>query len=364
MTEYSGGRRREANLLCWRALRIPKPALPCLLAALAAGCGGSPTGPDNTPTPPPGSPVSGSVFYDENGNGVLDPGEAVRLPNVTVAVGSKTAQTTDGGRFTVQNVPAGTQSASVQPSSLPAYFTPGAPVSVGVPPSSGDLAVPALLPLGPGEHPNLYTAFGDSITCGEGSSTGGGYRDLLAADLRAYWGRADITNDCASGSKSRIGEARMGAVLSDRRPAYVLILYGTNDFNDSGCRADLQSCFTIDALRSMIQQTRDQGALPVLGTIPPVNPNYVDRFADERNAWVTQMNVLVRQMAAQERVAVAEIHGSFMKQPSLSALFFDDKHPNDAGYVLISRAFFDAVTRPVGATVSRRSRWPFGFGRF
>ncbi|HVO10573.1 MAG TPA: SGNH/GDSL hydrolase family protein [Vicinamibacteria bacterium] len=340
-------------------MRTWKILLACLLAALAAACGGSPTGPDTIT----GLPVNGAVFYDENGNGVLDPGEAVRLPNVTVSVGSRTAQTADGGLFTVQDVPTGTQSASVQPASLPAYFTPGAPVSVTVP-QTGTLAVPATLPIGTSAHPNAYSAFGDSITCGDGSSTGGGYRDLLAAQLKAYWGRADVSNDCLTGSKSRVGEARIGAVLSQRRPAYVLILYGTNDFNDSGCRADPSGCFTVDALRSMIQQTRDQGAMPVLGTIPPVNPEYVDRNADERNAWVTEMNTLVRQMATQEKVAVAEVHGNFLKQPSLSALFSDDKHPNDAGYQLIAQSFFDAVTKPIGATTSGHARLPFRLGPF
>ena len=113
----------------------------------------------------------------------------------------------------------------------------------------------------------------------------------------------------------------------------------------------------------MIQQTRDQGAMPVLGTIPPVNPEYVDRNADERNAWVTEMNTLVRQMAAQERVALAEIHGGFLKQPSLSALFSDDKHPNDAGYQLIKGAFFNVVTNPISAPASSGRSFffsPFG----
>ena len=68
------------------------------------------------------------------------------------------------------------------------------------------------------------------------------------------------------------------------------------------------------------------------------------------------MNVLVRAMAAQERAPLAEVHGDFLKQPSLSALFADDKHPNDAGYRVMSRSFFDAITKPIGATASGRGR--------
>ena len=80
-----------------------------------------------------------------------------------------------------------------------------------------------------------------------------------------------------------------------------------------------------------------------------MNPLYVDRNAEARNDWVRRMNGFVRAMAVEERVAVAEIHGLFLSQPSLPPLFADDKHPNDAGYRLISRAFFDAITQPYSA---------------
>jgi lysophospholipase L1-like esterase len=334
-----------------------KPTLPSLLfplAALAAACAGSSfPGPDGVPTPVPTSPVSGFVFYDENANGLLDPTESVRLPGVTVAIGGRTAQTTAGGRFTVE-APNGTQSAAVQPASLPAYFTPGTPVSLGVP-QAGDLAVPAVLALGARERPNWYLAFGDSITWGDGSSNQGGYRDPLVADLQAYWGKADIYNDGVPGTKSNRGESRIGASLAVRRPAYVLILYGTNDYNDAECR-NTPPCYTIDALRSIVVQTREVGAFPVLGTIPPVNPAYVDKGADVRNDWVKQMNGYVRTMATQEQVALADVHADLLKQPNLAALFSDMLHPNDDGYRVIARSFFNAVTRPVGASGSRRPR--------
>jgi lysophospholipase L1-like esterase len=290
------------------------------------------------------SAVNGIVFYDENANGLLDPPESVRLPNVNVAVGTRTGQTIAGGSFTVAEVPHGTQTVAVQPSSLPAYFRAGAGFSIAVPQVGELLAIPVGLPLGAAALPNSYSAFGDSITCGEGSS-GSRYRGPLADRLRSYLGRADVTNDCLSGSKSWVGESRIGEVLSTRRPAYVLILYGTNDFNDPGCRRELP-CETIDSLRSMIDQARDHGALPILGTVPPVNPAYADKFADERNDWVQRLNSLARAMANEAGVPIAEIHAEFAKQPKLEALFADEKHPNDAGYELIARAFFDAVTRP------------------
>ena len=284
-----------------------------LLAALAASCGGGsagPTGPGGTPTPtpPPGSAVTGFVFYDENGNGTADPSETVRLPGVGVVISGVTTSTVEGGRFSFSSVPNGAQTAQASPASLPAYFTPGSPLSVGVP-ASGDVPVPAVLPIGSRSRPNLYLAFGDSITYGDGSSDGGGYRDELRADLRAYWGKADITNDGAPGTKSNKGETRVGASLGKNRPAYLLILYGTNDWNDTECKNEFP-CYTIDSLRSM---------------------------------------------AKQERAPVAEVHGAFLKQSSLPPLFDDFIHPNDDGYRVISRAFFDAITKPMSTTASGRA---------
>ncbi len=340
-------------------MRRRAPAL-ILVAVAVAGCSSGPTGPDGGPTPVPGSPVSGYVFYDENGNGTADPAETVRLPSVGVVVGGVSASTTTGGRFSIPSVPNGPQTAQAQASALPAYFTPGTAVSVTVPPA-GDVAIPAVLPISGRATANVYLAFGDSITAGDGSSDGEGYPAWLEADLRAFWGKASVWKDGVPGTKSDKGAGRLSASLNRARPAYVLILYGTNDWNDGECR-DAFPCYTIDSLRSMVDMTRGFGGFPIVGTIPPVNPDWVDRFPTQRNDWVKRMNDEIRAMAKQENVAIAEIHGAFLKQPSLPPLFSDSIHPNDAGYQLIKGAFFAAITNPISASAS--SRHSFSFSPF
>jgi lysophospholipase L1-like esterase len=51
-------------------------------------------------------------------------------------------------------------------------------------------------------------------------------------------------------------------------------------------------------------------------------------------------------MAEAEGVPIAEIHGDFMAQPSVKDLFADHVHPNDTGYQLMARSWWDAITRP------------------
>jgi lysophospholipase L1-like esterase len=242
----------------------------------------------------------------------------------------------------------------VRAETLPAYFTAGQPVTVTAPQAGGELAVPASLRIDSRNRPNVELCFGDSITWGDGSSGEEGYREMFEADLRNYWGKAETVNGGTPGTRSRYGEMTMSGMVSKHRPAYVLILYGTNDWNEPECRNEFP-CFTIDALRSMVLQARDGGAMPIVGTIPPVNPAYTDRPAAERNDWVRAMNDLIRAMARQERAPIAEVHGDFMKQSSLPPLFSDYLHPNDAGYRVMSRSFFDAVTKPLSTSASGSS---------
>src|SRR5687767_14068576 len=97
-------------------------AVSLFLWVAVAGCGGgsgSPAGP-GTPPPPAGSSVTLVVFYDENANAVADAGEVMRVPDVTVALGARTARSeTLTGRAVVIGVPDGTYTASLRADTLP-----------------------------------------------------------------------------------------------------------------------------------------------------------------------------------------------------------------------------------------------------
>jgi lysophospholipase L1-like esterase len=291
------------------------------------------------------------AFYDENDDGLLEPGEVVRLPNVEVLVGAASGKTESGtGRATVMAV-AGTQTVSVRPESLPTFFSVRITPTVTVP-ATAEVPLPLTLPIPENLRPNVYMAFGDSLTTGYGSSDGTGYRNRLDNLLTPYLGTSDVVNEGRDGTQSNEGADRVGRALGRQQPAYTLILYGTNDWNRPQCQA-AAPCDTPDFIREIIDEVKGFGSLPVLSTIIPSNPAL---NPPERNQWVADVNTALRSLAREEGAALADPEKAFLAAGDMSRLFYDHIHPNDSGYDLIAQAFFQAVTGPRGTSASALPR--------
>jgi lysophospholipase L1-like esterase len=313
--------------------------LGALLASACGGGGGGPSGP-STPPPEPTYPVSVVVYYDQNGNGVLDPDEPVRMPGAEVVAGSATATTARGSGRALIQATAGTQTVAIRAESLPPYWVPTTGVTVTVP-GAAEVQLPVRLPIGDNQ-PNVYVAFGDSLTTGVGSS-GGGYRVPLQAQLGGYFGQGFVVDAGRDGTFSSTGAARIPGVMSREGPAYTLILYGTNDWNDQRCQnAPAAQCATIDNLASIVDYVKRVASIPVLATLPPTNPALAPR---QRTEWNSELNVLIKNLAQSRGAIVADLFTAFPNTiPSdLPRYFSDDIHPNDQGYALIAQAFLKAL---------------------
>jgi lysophospholipase L1-like esterase len=330
-------------------------ALVCGLAAAACGGGSStPGGPSEPPVPT--YSVTATVFYDENGNGQLDGNEAVRVPGVVVAIGTGTGTSAPGtGLAVATGIREGAQTVAVRTESLPAYFQPPPPGSIQVP-GATEVRIPLTLPIG-GNYPNLYLGLGDSITNGDGSSDRRGYVLKLQNLLGPHFGRAEVQAIGRQGDSSAETAEVTRRTLRDHDPAYTLILLGTNDWQDQTCQKQgPAACFTIDSLRTIVEEVKDWDSLPVLATIIPGNPA---RVPAGRNAWYDEMNVRIKALAQEQRVTLADLNADFKAAGSLPALFADDVHPNDAGYQVLAQGWFKAITRARSAAASSSPR--FGF---
>jgi lysophospholipase L1-like esterase len=323
---------------------------------LAACGGGGASGPTAVPSPsaPPGATVVATVYYDENGNGVADPGETIRIPDVEVTIGGRSARSEKGtGRAVVTGVPAGAQTVGVRTETLPPFFSAEsvAPVQVALP-DGAQTMLGLTLPIG-NNQTNTYMAFGDSITRGDGS-TAGGYPPDLQNRLAAQFGGAYVNNRGADSTNSFEGVERVKRNLNSN-PAYTLILYGTNDWNAPECQ-DNPNCHTVDNLRAIVEAVKAYRSLPFLSTIIPADPSM---NPDSRNKWVADVNNLIRPMAQQEGAFLVDCEKTFLAQGDLTKLFSDHVHPNDTGYSLISQTFFEAIAHGKSTPTSSSDSYLF-----
>ena len=334
--------------------------LACVLFLPLIACGGGSSSGGSSPGGPSGPSVpthsvTVTVFYDENGNGQPDPDEGVRLPGVEVVIGTGSGTTGVGtGQATVTGILEGSHNVALQEGSIPSFYQAAAQIPIQVP-ASAEVFYPVVLPIG-NNNTNLYLGFGDSITAGDGSSAGAGYGLRLQNELGPHLGRAEVRLSGRSADTSIESTQVIKKDMRNFAPAYTLVLFGTNDWHDQSCQDQPPAdCFTIDALRSILEEVRVWKSLPVLGTLPPVNPALAP---DGRNVWVDEMNVLVRGLASEQGAVLADINAAFKAQGDLPSLFADDVHPNDVGYDTVAQAWFDAITRARSASASS------GFGSF
>jgi lysophospholipase L1-like esterase len=294
------------------------------------------------PTDPPGETVSAVVFYDENGNGQLDPSEQGRVPDAEITIAGRTARAEKlTGRVTIRGVPAGSYTISALPDRLPPYYVPGIGRTLTVPQDATQPlpGVGTRLEIG-GNRPNVYMAFGDSITRGDGDAAGPGYTARLEAKLRAHFGDGTVVNRGADGTNSGEGAERILRNLRGNSPAFTLILYGTNDWNEVPCQ-DKPPCDVVKNLALIVDEVKASHSLPFLATLTPVNP--VLAGAD-RNDWITATNDRIKDLGRAEGVFVVDLFEAFRRQGGdVSRFFTDHVHPNATGYEVIAEGFFQAI---------------------
>jgi lysophospholipase L1-like esterase len=276
----------------------------------------------------------------------------VRLPSVTVVIGAGRGETDLRGHANVVST-AGSLSVGVDPASLPPFYEV-APVAATIP-AAAEVLVPAKLPLNPILIRNKYMGFGDSLTIDLPN-----YTLPLQHRLQDYFGAGHVVDDGEAGTRSHRGRDRMTDSLIYAKPAYTLILYGTNDYYDLSCQSR-PPCELIDNLRSMLRDTKGFNSLPVLATLPPVNVGYKNNLAPpERDKWVTDINVHIRDLAREQGAVLVDIEAAFRAHGDIRALIRDHVHPTEAGADLMAQTFFEAITGTGSAAAIRARRGPFG----
>jgi lysophospholipase L1-like esterase len=192
-------------------------------------------------------------------------------------------------------------------------------------------------------NPNLYVAFGDSITRGYGSGdslgkecptiTGEGYPPKLERMINST-----VLNEGVCGEMTSQGVERIRRVLSLEKPGFILIMEGSNDADVKRSAAIVKS-----NLRSMIESAKSNKTIPIIATLPPMccSRKYYNKF-------INLINDQIRQLSIEEGIALADVSSDMKNDPRFiedphNLLSRDGLHPNDLGYEVIAKSFYNAI---------------------
>jgi lysophospholipase L1-like esterase len=173
---------------------------------------------------------------------------------------------------------------------------------------------------------DIFVAMGDSITAGVFVNYNSSYVPVLSR----IWGKTAV-NEGVDGTRSSYGTSLINPILIEHNPRYLTLYYGSNDvgFYDNDQ--------IVTNLRYVIYRAKENGTIPVVATLGP----FFGQWA-WRKPSVIELNKKIRQMAAEEGIACADLEAALNWN---SAYMLDDgMHPNSTGHQIIANAFYWALT--------------------
>ena len=175
--------------------------------------------------------------------------------------------------------------------------------------------------------PFKVVCLGDSIT----SDINYAGVNPYPSDLAGMRSDMTILNKGRSGETSSGGAGRVGRILQGDKPGFICILYGANDMILSRSKSA-----AVDNLRSIVTAAKMNKTVPILATCTPMSGG-----RSIFDGSVKELNVLIRQMADEEGVALVDLEWEFAG--SERERFPDGLHPDAAGCGIIAAAFSDRI---------------------
>jgi lysophospholipase L1-like esterase len=189
----------------------------------------------------------------------------------------------------------------------------------------------------------VMTAFGDSITYGEGSLSGEpptAYPVMLEKLMNIRLGGYFISvNKGKSGEYTWKGKLRLPGVLDQMVPDVLLLMEGVND-----ALYDYMFDATEFNLGEMVAQAQARGAKVILATVPPtIKSDYADRSI--QGGRIAAFNPFVYNVGAKYNIPIAPVYEYITSSPNWEQTMMHQEtanHPSPAGHLRVRDAFFDA----------------------
>ncbi len=185
-------------------------------------------------------------------------------------------------------------------------------------------------------HAVNITAFGDSITSGQGSNTGG-YPQKLSDLLNANSKPAVVANFGIGGENTYEGIFRFDSVLAAFPASIILIMEGTNDIV-----VGLSAEATKYNLQIMIDKAKAAKVTPLLSTLTPSDRNGSATLIPE--VW----NPMIATLAGSNSIHLVDNYAA--TSPTWGALNNGGLHPNDSGYQVIAGTWYATLAGMITST--------------
>ena len=182
-------------------------------------------------------------------------------------------------------------------------------------------------------YADVIVCFGDSITAGYKATP-------YPSNLQDMYGTASgtqIVNAGKGGENTYNGVYRIGGVLSENTPNYVVIMEGANDV-----MIGISPQTTAFNLNNMLEQTLNAGAKPILSTI---TPNISNAGYQPEN-----YNPGIINLAQNGQTTLIDTYSAVVS--NWSNLTVDGIHPNESGSVQIAQGFYSQLVNSQNAASS------------
>lgn len=185
------------------------------------------------------------------------------------------------------------------------------------------------------------SCFGDSITRGYGSDTGG-YPPKLSDLLNGNSRPAAVANFGVDSETTYQGAERIDSALASFPANLILIQMGTNDII-----IGVSSWTGGYNLQTMINKAKAAKVTPLLATLPAVDRN--GGLSLVPNDW----NPMIKNLASTNKIPVVDIYAATL--PTWGANFPDGIHPNDTGYQIMANTWYATLSGMISSSGDIRS---------
>ncbi len=173
-------------------------------------------------------------------------------------------------------------------------------------------------------QPNVYLAFGDSITQG-------GYPPHLQGLLDGRFPGSSVVNRGRGGERTNSGLNRINGALNSANAEFLLLMEGTNDCGDE--RSPESITFNLER---MVDRSISFGTRPIISTITP--------RLDGHSGKVKHTNAAIRAMAGRKGISLVENYNAIRDRADFRSLYVDHVHFNATGNSIIAQTWFSTIS--------------------